>query len=211
MKCQLWQCGSISDFLHVIVLVCGSVIVEWYVKSWTRSNDVVCLDYLLPLFIWKFREFCCLSLEVVKLSMSSMCAAIKCLLSSVCLLQTWEFCLTSTFSRLHDLSLDCYKYTTNELLQCVGRHTFLTRLSLAACPLVTDQGLMALSSKLFRYGIAFFPSPLTMFPFWLQNIWKARMLKECFRCKIILVRKEELHLSIIVKLSFNCYPSCLRY
>ncbi|KAJ8047393.1 UBX domain-containing protein 4 [Holothuria leucospilota] len=48
--------------------------------------------------------------------------------------------------RLHDLSLDCYKYTTNELLQCVGRHTFLTRLSVAACPLVTDQGLMALSN-----------------------------------------------------------------
>ncbi|PIK41874.1 hypothetical protein BSL78_21271 [Apostichopus japonicus] len=47
---------------------------------------------------------------------------------------------------LRDLSLDCYKYATNDLLQCVSRHAFLTRLSLTACQFITDQGLLSLTS-----------------------------------------------------------------
>lgn len=50
-------------------------------------------------------------------------------------------------SHLRDLSLDCYKYATNDLLQCVSRHAFLTRLSLTACQFITDQGLLSLTSE----------------------------------------------------------------
>eukprot|EP00057_Strongylocentrotus_purpuratus_P002250 XP_003724129.1 PREDICTED: uncharacterized protein LOC100890653 [Strongylocentrotus purpuratus] len=47
---------------------------------------------------------------------------------------------------LQRLALDCYKYTTNELLQTVRPHIHLSSLNLASCPLITDQGLLQITS-----------------------------------------------------------------
>ncbi|XP_063952829.1 uncharacterized protein LOC129255729 isoform X1 [Lytechinus pictus] len=47
---------------------------------------------------------------------------------------------------LQRLALDCYKYTTNELLQTVRPHIHLSSLNLASCPLITDQGLQHITS-----------------------------------------------------------------
>ncbi|KAL5006751.1 hypothetical protein ScPMuIL_015557 [Solemya velum] len=47
---------------------------------------------------------------------------------------------------LRKLVLDCYAYTTNELLHAVRLHTNLSHLSLSSCPLVTDAGLQALTA-----------------------------------------------------------------
>ncbi|XP_077978804.1 uncharacterized protein LOC144434224 [Glandiceps talaboti] len=55
-------------------------------------------------------------------------------------LQTFLSC------RLRHLVLDCYKYTTNELLLAVRRHTNLVHLSLASCPLINDAGLAPLTT-----------------------------------------------------------------
>ncbi|XP_070566402.1 uncharacterized protein [Ptychodera flava] len=48
--------------------------------------------------------------------------------------------------RLRKLILDCYKYTTNELLHAVRLHTNLVNLSLCSCPLINDVGLAPLTS-----------------------------------------------------------------
>ncbi|KAL4222612.1 hypothetical protein ACF0H5_018653 [Mactra antiquata] len=47
---------------------------------------------------------------------------------------------------LRKLILDCYPYTTNEILHSVRLHTNLSHLSLSACPLITDAGLQCLNS-----------------------------------------------------------------
>ncbi|XP_071784217.1 uncharacterized protein [Asterias amurensis] len=47
---------------------------------------------------------------------------------------------------LQHLTLDCYKYTTNELMQAVRLHIHINRLSLCACPLLTDQAFVSISS-----------------------------------------------------------------
>ncbi|XP_045170013.2 uncharacterized protein LOC123532610 [Mercenaria mercenaria] len=47
---------------------------------------------------------------------------------------------------LRKLILDCYPYTTNELLHSVRLHTNLSHLSLSACPLITDNGLQCLTT-----------------------------------------------------------------
>lgn len=46
---------------------------------------------------------------------------------------------------LRKLVLDCYPYTTNELLHSVRLHTHLQTLSLKSCSLITDAGLHALT------------------------------------------------------------------
>ncbi|XP_064614450.1 uncharacterized protein LOC135478110 [Liolophura sinensis] len=48
-------------------------------------------------------------------------------------------------SHLRRLILDCYCYTTNELLNAVRYHTNLVHLSLRDCPLITDSGLQHIS------------------------------------------------------------------
>ncbi|XP_022096031.1 uncharacterized protein LOC110982132 [Acanthaster planci] len=53
---------------------------------------------------------------------------------------------------LQSLMLDCYKYTTNELLQAARFHVHISRLSLSACPLLTDQAFVSVSGlKKLRY------------------------------------------------------------
>ncbi|XP_038061497.1 uncharacterized protein LOC119732159 isoform X2 [Patiria miniata] len=47
---------------------------------------------------------------------------------------------------LQYLTLDCYKYTTNELLQAARLHVHISRLSLSACPLLTDQAFLSINS-----------------------------------------------------------------
>lgn len=47
---------------------------------------------------------------------------------------------------LRKLVLDCYPYTTNELIHSVRFHTNLSQLSLSACPLITDAGFQCLST-----------------------------------------------------------------
>ncbi|XP_006821620.1 uncharacterized protein LOC100377340 [Saccoglossus kowalevskii] len=48
--------------------------------------------------------------------------------------------------RLRQLVLDCYKYTTNELLFAVRLHTNLVHLSLCSCPLISDNGVAPLKT-----------------------------------------------------------------
>ncbi|XP_052245396.1 uncharacterized protein LOC127854414 isoform X2 [Dreissena polymorpha] len=57
------------------------------------------------------------------------------------------------------LILDCYPYTTNEVLHSIRLHTHLRHLSLSSCPLITDQGLNCLNSlkKLRRLNISCCP------------------------------------------------------
>ncbi len=43
--------------------------------------------------------------------------------------------------------LDCYPYTTNELLTALRLHVYVTHLSLASCSLITDRGLQPLIGK----------------------------------------------------------------
>lgn len=53
---------------------------------------------------------------------------------------------------LRKLILDCYPYTTNELLQAVRNHHHLTQLSLCSCPLITDAGFQSIAGlKRLRY------------------------------------------------------------
>ncbi|XP_025094695.1 uncharacterized protein LOC112564233 isoform X2 [Pomacea canaliculata] len=53
---------------------------------------------------------------------------------------------------LQKLVLDCYSYTTNELLNAVRHHMHLQHLSLRSCPLITEQGLKPLTNlKKLRY------------------------------------------------------------
>jgi hypothetical protein len=47
--------------------------------------------------------------------------------------------------RLQKLTLDCYSYATNELLQAIGSHTSLQHLTASGCPLITDQGVATLA------------------------------------------------------------------
>ncbi|KAK7494937.1 hypothetical protein BaRGS_00013816, partial [Batillaria attramentaria] len=47
---------------------------------------------------------------------------------------------------LQKLVLDCYCYTTNELLNAIRHHVHLQCLSLNSCPLITDHGLRPLMS-----------------------------------------------------------------
>ena len=49
-----------------------------------------------------------------------------------------------SYSRLRKLVLDCYPYTTNELLTALRLHVYLTHLSLGSCSLITDRGLQPL-------------------------------------------------------------------
>ncbi|XP_061179770.1 uncharacterized protein LOC133188390 [Saccostrea echinata] len=47
---------------------------------------------------------------------------------------------------LRKMILDCYPYTTNELLHAVRYHCQLQTLSLKSCPLITDAGLLELNT-----------------------------------------------------------------
>jgi len=46
---------------------------------------------------------------------------------------------------LRKIVLDCYPYCTNELLHALRHHIYMTHISLASCPLITDKGLQHLS------------------------------------------------------------------
>ena len=59
--------------------------------------------------------------------------------------------LISLCSHLRELKLDCYPYTTNELLMALRLHTYITSLSLGACTLITDKGLAPLKGRKLLY------------------------------------------------------------